>query len=220
MDMSEQTLNMLKKLSPKKEHSLAFRCFIGAAAIVLLTVSVHILVFTAIEKHSEIRNLPEWYQLLAGLSVDALYPLFIVSLASIIKRVFRIPVHRLERKVFKFTYLCLGLIAASRISMYVGLYVFFMALFAAGTAIYISLSAYVFSTNCLNTASYPAGIIKWRTIRLRVIRRSVTGLCMGYGHNKCRGPFHQVPRHFLYRINDCFDLSVITSWFILFGKLK
>ena len=63
--------------------------------------------------------------------------LFIVSLASIIKRVFRIPVHRLERKVFKFTYLCLGLIAASRISMYVGLYVFFMALFAAGTAIYI-----------------------------------------------------------------------------------
>ena len=69
--MSEQTLNMLKKLSPKKEHSLAFRCFIGAAAIVLLTVSVHILVFTAIEKHSEIRNLPEWYQLLAGLSVDA-----------------------------------------------------------------------------------------------------------------------------------------------------
>ena len=148
------------------------------------------------------------------------YPLFIVSLASIIKRVFRIPVHRLERKVFKFTYLCLGLIAASRISMYVGLYVFFMALFAAGTAIYISLSAYVFSTNCLNTASYPAGIIKWRTIRLRVIRRSVTGLCMGYGHNKCRGPFHQVPRHFLYRINDCFDLSVITSWFILFGKLK
>ena len=130
--MSEQTLNMLKKLSPKKEHSLAFRCFIGAAAIVLLTVSVHILVFTAIEKHSEIRNLPEWYQLLAGLSVDALYPLFIVSLASIIKRVFRIPVHRLERKVFKFTYLCLGLIAASRISMYVGLYVFFMALFAAG----------------------------------------------------------------------------------------
>ena len=130
--MSEQTLNMLKKLSPKKEHSLAFRCFIGAAAIVLLTVSVHILVFTAIEKHSEIRN-----QLLAGLSVDALYPLFIVSLASIIKRVFRIPVHRLERKVFKFTYLCLGLIAASRISMYVGLYVFFMALFAAGTAIYI-----------------------------------------------------------------------------------
>ena len=34
--MSEQTLNMLKKLSPKKEHSLAFRCFIGAAAIVLL----------------------------------------------------------------------------------------------------------------------------------------------------------------------------------------
>ena len=132
MDMSEQTLNMLKKLSPKKEHSLAFRCFIGAAAIVLLTVSVHILVFTAIEKHSEIRNLPEWYQLLAGLSVDALYPLFIVSLASIIKRV-----HRLERKVFKFTYLCLGLIAASRISMYVGLYVFFMALFAAGTAIYI-----------------------------------------------------------------------------------
>ena len=29
--MSEQTLNMLKKLSPKKEHSLAFRCFIGAA---------------------------------------------------------------------------------------------------------------------------------------------------------------------------------------------
>ena len=26
--MSEQTLNMLKKLSPKKEHSLAFRCFI------------------------------------------------------------------------------------------------------------------------------------------------------------------------------------------------
>ena len=127
--MSEQTLNMLKKLSPKKEHSLAFRCFIGAAAIVL--------VFTAIEKHSEIRNLPEWYQLLAGLSVDALYPLFIVSLASIIKRVFRIPVHRLERKVFKFTYLCLGLIAASRISMYVGLYVFFMALFAAGTAIYI-----------------------------------------------------------------------------------
>ena len=118
MDMSEQTLNMLKKLSPKKEHSLAFRCFIGAAAIVLLTVSVHILVFTAIEKHSEIRNLPEWYQLLAGLSVDALYPLFIVSLASIIKRVFRIPVHRLERKVFKFTYLCLGLIAASRISMY------------------------------------------------------------------------------------------------------
>ena len=39
--MSEQTLNMLKKLSPKKEHSLAFRCFIGAAAIVLLTVSVH-----------------------------------------------------------------------------------------------------------------------------------------------------------------------------------
>ena len=73
--MSEQTLNMLKKLSPKKEHSLAFRCFIGAAAIVLLTVSVHILVFTAIEKHSEIRNLPEWYQLLAGLSVDALYPL-------------------------------------------------------------------------------------------------------------------------------------------------
>ena len=220
MDMSEQTLNMLKKLSPKKEHSLAFRCFIGAAAIVLLTVSVHILVFTAIEKHSEIRNLPEWYQLLAGLSVDALYPLFIVSLASIIKRVFRIPVHRLERKVFKFTYLCLGLIAASRISMYVGLYVFFMALFAAGTAIYISLSAYVFSTNCLNTASYPAGIIKWRTIRLRVIRRSVTGLCMGYGHNKCRGPFHQVPRHFLYSINDCFDLSVITSWFILFGKLK
>ena len=218
--MSEQTLNMLKKLSPKKEHSLAFRCFIGAAAIVLLTVSVHILVFTAIEKHSEIRNLPEWYQLLAGLSVDALYPLFIVSLASIIKRVFRIPVPRLERKVFKFTYLCLGLIAASRISMYVGLYVFFMALFAAGTAIYISLSAYVFSTNCLNTASYPAGIIKWRTIRLRVIRRSVTGLCMGYGHNKCRGPFHQVPRHFLYRINDCFDLSVITSWFILFGKLK
>ena len=87
--MSEQTLNMLKKLSPKKEHSLAFRCFIGAAAIVLLTVSVHILVFTAIEKHSEIRNLPEWYQLLAGLSVDALYPLFIVSLASIIKRVYR-----------------------------------------------------------------------------------------------------------------------------------
>ena len=137
MDMSEQTLNMLKKLSPKKEHSLAFRCFIGAAAIVLLTVSVHILVFTAIEKHSELRNLPEWYQLLAALSVDALYPLFIVSLASIIKRVFRIPVHRLERKVFKFTYLCLGLIAASRISMYVGLYVFFMALFAAGTAIYI-----------------------------------------------------------------------------------
>ena len=166
--MSEQTLNMLKKLSPKKEHSLAFRCFIGAAAIVLLTVSVHILVFTAIEKHSEIRNLPEWYQLLAGLSVDALYPLFIVSLASIIKRVFRIPVHRLERKVFKFTYLCLGLIAASRISMYVGLYVFFMALRQAQP--YISSSAYVFSTNCLNTASYPAGIIKWRTIRLRVIR--------------------------------------------------
>ena len=128
MDMSEQTLNMLKKLSPKKEHSLAFRCFIGAAAIVLLTVSVHILVFTAIEKHSEIRNLPDWFPL---------YPLFIVSLASIIKRVFRIPVHRLERKVFKFTYLCLGLIAASRISTYVGLYVFFMALFAAGTAIYI-----------------------------------------------------------------------------------
>ena len=133
--MSEQTLNMLKKLSPKKEHSLAFRCFIGAAAIVLLTVSVHILVFTAIERHSAVRDFPEWYQLLAALSVDALYPLFIVSLVSIIKRVFRIPVHRLERKVFKFTYLCLGLIAASRISMYVGLYVFFMALFAAGTAI-------------------------------------------------------------------------------------
>ncbi len=137
MDMSEQTLNMLKKLSPKKEHSLAFRCFIGAASIVLLTVSVHILVFTAIERHSAVRDFPEWYQLLAALSVDALYPLFIVSLVSIIKRVFRIPVHRLERKVFKFTYLCLGLIAASRISMYVGLYVFFMALFAAGTAIYI-----------------------------------------------------------------------------------
>ena len=137
MDMSEQTLNMLKKLSPKKEHSLAFRCFIGAAAIVLLTVSVHILVFTAIERHSAVRDFPEWYQLLAALSVDALYPLFIVSLVSIIKRVFHIPVHRLERKVFKFTYLCLGLIAASRISMYVGLYVFFMALFAAGTAIYI-----------------------------------------------------------------------------------
>ena len=105
--MSEQTLNMLKKLSPKKEHSLAFRCFIGAAAIVLLTVSVHILVFTAIERHSAVRDFPEWYQLLAALSVDALYPLFIVSLVSIIKRVFRIPVHRLERKVFKFTYLLL-----------------------------------------------------------------------------------------------------------------
>ena len=62
--MSEQTLNMLKKLSPKKEHSLAFRCFIGAAAIVLLTVSENIVVFTAIEKHSEIRNLPERYKLL------------------------------------------------------------------------------------------------------------------------------------------------------------
>ena len=137
MDMSEQTLNMLKKLSPKKEHSLAFRCFIGAAAIVLLTVSVHILVFTAIERHSAVRDFPEWYQLLAALSVDALYPLFIVSLVSIIKRVLRIQVHPMERKVLKFTYLCLGLIAASRISMYVGLYVFFMALFAAGTAIYI-----------------------------------------------------------------------------------
>jgi hypothetical protein len=137
MNMSEQTLNMLRKLSPKKEHSLAFRCLIGAVAIVLLTVFIHILVFTAIERISAGRDVPEWYRLLAGLSVDALYPLFIVSLMSIIKRVFRIPVHRLERKVFKFTYLCLGLIAASRISMYVGLYVFFMALFAAGTAIYI-----------------------------------------------------------------------------------
>ena len=54
--MSEQTLNMLKKLSPKKEHSLAFRCFIGAAAIVLLTVSVHILVFTAIERQQAIKK--------------------------------------------------------------------------------------------------------------------------------------------------------------------
>ena len=113
----------VKEAISQKGTFTGFPLFHRAAAIVLLTVSVHILVFTAIEKHSEIRNLPEWYQLLAGLSVDALYPLFIVSLASIIKRVFRIPVHRLERKVFKFTYLCLGLIAASRISMYVGLYV-------------------------------------------------------------------------------------------------
>ena len=199
--MSEQTLNMLKKLSPKKEHSLAFRCFIGAAAIVLLTVSVHILVFTAIEKHSEIRNLPEWYQLLAGLSVDALYPLFIVSLASIIKRVFRIPVHRLERKVFKFTYLCLGLIAASRISMYVGLYVFFMALFAAGTAIYIIIGIRFLYE--LFKYRFISPDYAWDTVIINA-----------------GDLFHQVPRHFLYRINDCFDLSVITSWFILFGKLK
>ena len=39
----------VKEAISQKEHSLAFRCFIGAAAIVLLTVSVHILVFTAIE---------------------------------------------------------------------------------------------------------------------------------------------------------------------------
>lgn len=166
--MSEQTLNMLKKLSPKKEHSLAFRCFIGAAAIVLLTVSVHILVFTAIEKHSEIRNLPEWYQLLAGLSVDALYPLFIVSLASIIKRVFRIPVHRLERKVFKFTYALDLSPPPESACMWDSMYSLWLCLRQAQP--YISSSAYVFSTNCLNTASYPAGIIKWHTIRLRVIR--------------------------------------------------
>lgn len=164
MDMSEQTLNMLKKLSPKKEHSLAFRCFIGAAAIVLLTVSVHILVFTAIERHSAVRDFPEWYQLLAALSVDALYPLFIVSLVSIIKRVFRIPVHRLERKVFKFTYLCLGLIAASRISMYVGLYVFFMACLRQARPFILS-SAYVFSTSFSSFTLYPAGIIRGHMIR-------------------------------------------------------
>ena len=168
--MSEQTLNMLKKLSPKRNIHWLSAVFIGAAAIVLLTVSVHILVFTAIEKHSEIRNLPEWYQLLAGLSVDALYPLFIVSLASIIKRVFRIPVHRLERKVFKFTYLCLGLIAALQNQHVCGTLCILYGFVLRQARPYISSSAYVFSTNCLNTASYPAGIIKWRTIRLRVIR--------------------------------------------------
>ena len=167
MDMSEQTLNMLKKLSPKKEHSLAFRCFIGAAAIVLLTVSVHILVFTAIEKHSEIRNLPEWYQLLAGLSVDALYPLFIVSLASIIKRVFRYTVWSARFSSLPISALDLSPPPESA-CMWDSMYSLWLCLRQAQP--YISLSAYVFSTNCLNTASYPAGIIKWHTIRLRVIR--------------------------------------------------
>lgn len=137
--MSAQTLDMLKKLTPKKEHSLALRCFFGALAIVLLTVSIHILVFTAIERQSAARDLPTWYSLLAGLSVDALYPLFIVILVRIIKHVFRIRIFRLERHVFKFSCLCLGLIAASRVSMYVGLYVFFGALLAAGAAIYLIL---------------------------------------------------------------------------------
>lgn len=135
--MSAQNLNKFKKLSPQKEHSLAFRCFMGAVAIVLLTVFIHVLVFTAIERQSAARNIPEWYCLLAGLSVDALYPLFIVVLVSIIKHVFRIRIYRLEHRVFKFSYLCLGLMAASRISMYVGLYVFFTALFAAGVVIYL-----------------------------------------------------------------------------------
>ena len=135
--MSTQTLNKLKQLSPQKEHSLVFRCFMGAVAIVLLTVTIHVLIITAIERQGAARDIPQWYCLLARLWVDALYPLFIVVLVSIIKHVFHIRIYRLERQAFKFSYLCLGLIAASSVSMYAGLYVFFAALFAAGAIIYL-----------------------------------------------------------------------------------
>lgn len=137
MIMSAQTNNLFKKMSSKKEHSLAFCCLVAAVAIVILTMLAHLAIFTAVDRYHAVRALSHWRRLLAVLSVDAVYPLFLVILVSAVKRMLRIRSHRLERQAVKFCYLCLGLIAVSRISVYVGLYVFFTALFTAGIVIYL-----------------------------------------------------------------------------------
>ena len=134
-------------------------------------VCAHPGIYSHSEKHSDGRNLPNGTS--SGRSVcGCAYPLFIVSLASIIKRVFRIPWYTVWSARFsQVYYLCLWLIAASRISMYVGLYVFFMALFAAGTAIYMSSSAYVFSTNCLTNTLHILPVL----LKDYIIRCFITG---------------------------------------------
>lgn len=138
--MKKQDLSALKKLPPKKKHSLTFGCLIGAAAIVAATLLVHVMVFGLLKQQISLRQLPPWFLLAAVLCVDACFPLFLVALASLIKHIFRIPARGLERRVFTFSYLCLGVIAAARITMYAHLYVFFAALFALGVLSYLFMA--------------------------------------------------------------------------------
>lgn len=135
--MSTKTCDIPRKVSSKKEHSLALRCFAAAALIIILTMLAHLILFKVVDRQTAARSVLQWQRLLAGLSVDAVYPLFIVILVSAIKHILHIRSHRLERQAVKFCYLCLSLIAVSRISVYAGFYVFFMALFTAGAAAYL-----------------------------------------------------------------------------------
>lgn len=108
----EQTLNMLKKLSSQEEHSLAFRCFMELRP---LCCPMRVCAHPGIHNHENlcaVRDFPGASCMQPYLWMR-LYPLFIVSLSIIIKRVFRAR-YRLERKGFQSSLsLCLGLIAAS-----------------------------------------------------------------------------------------------------------